>query len=286
LPAAVKKNASAPGPVKVQFLLQTLENARSEVAFYNRQLREYNAQLEEWDNAVLAAKSRYNNQIAKNKAKAKEGPVDNSPGLLDSILGIFGAAELLEKKADPTERLLSELPFDGKKPKPPGQPRVYKGLTLDGVKADIGYGTLTEGLISLRSDYGSKKFFGVTGQGFGIDSELGYTLTPDLMPNKKGESGCNTKYIALNVYPKGKSFTQGPERLRMAVTAEEPAGHDFSVPGKTVKAVPPQPAPSQTLINSFNDSWVELDAALAAAGGSYLAASAIAAAALVAASLY
>lgn len=132
--------------------------------------------------------------------------------------------------------------------------------------------------MSLRSDYGSKKFFGVTGQGFGIDTNYGYTLTPDLM------KGCNNKYIALNVYPKGKSFKQGPDRLRFAVTAEEPADHDFSVPEKTVKPVPPQPAPSQTLINKFQDSWVELDEAIAA-GGFYLGASATAAA-LVAASLF
>lgn len=85
-------------------------------------------------------------------------------------------------------------------PEMPIQPYPYRGITLDGIKADIGYGTLTEGLMSLRSDYGSKKFFGVTGQGFGVDSELGYTLTPDLM------EGCNNKYIALNVYPKGKQF--------------------------------------------------------------------------------
>jgi hypothetical protein len=68
------------------------------------------------------------------------------------------------------------------------------------------------------------------------------------------------------------------------VTAEEPAAHDFSVPENTVKPRPPQPAPTQTLINEFEDSWVALDEAIAA-GGFYLGASA-AAAALVAASLF
>lgn len=112
-------------------------------------------------------------------------------------MGIFGTSAAELTGPDPKERELSELP---EMPEMPIQPYPYRGITLDGIKADIGYGTLTEGLMSLRSDYGSKKFFGVTGQGFGVDSELGYTLTPDLM------EGCNNKYIALNVYPKGKQF--------------------------------------------------------------------------------
>lgn len=271
LPDALNKDKG--DKIPVELLLNTLASKRQQVEFYNNQLAFYNLALEEWDNAVLTAKARYQNQISKNKAAAAAGPAAEGGGIFDSILGAFGTS-VAELEADPTERELSELP---KKPTPPFQPSTYKGVGKEALKADLGYGTLTEGLFSLRSDFGTKKFFGVTGQGFGVDTELGYTLTPDLM------KGCNRKYIALNVYPKKKTFTQGPDRLRFTVTAEEPADLNFNLPEKTLKPVQPQPAPSQTLINEFQQSWLDLDEALS--GAAYLGASATAAA-LIAASLF
>lgn len=59
LPNALKVNATGDPEVRVQFLLQTLENKRTVVDLYNTDLFFYNLELEEWDNAVLAAKSRY-----------------------------------------------------------------------------------------------------------------------------------------------------------------------------------------------------------------------------------
>lgn len=269
--------------ISVELLLNTLASKRSQVEFYNLELALYNLELEIWDNAVVFAKAKYNNQIAKNKQAAAAGPSEG--GILDQILGAFGTTAEAAA-ADPKDRELIELP---EKPEPPIQPSPYRGKGFKDIRADIGYGTLTEGLMSLRSDYGTKKFFGVTGQGFEVDTELGYTFTPDLLNATKSWSdpaiaGCNNKYIALSIYPKKKEFLQGPDRLRMMITAEEPAALNFDKPEKTVKAKEPQPGPSQTLINQFYDSWEEFDIAMA--GAAALGTTGLTAAMLIAATLY
>lgn len=74
--------------ISVELLLNTLASKRSQVDYYNLELALYNLDLEIWDNAVVFAKAKYNNQINKNKQAAAAGPSEG--GILDQILGAFG----------------------------------------------------------------------------------------------------------------------------------------------------------------------------------------------------
>lgn len=121
-------------------------------------------------------------------------------------------------------------------PEKPELPVENIDISLEGAKYVSGFGTLTAGMISLENkDVGTRKSFGVFGQG--RQNKQGYTIKPDQFFN--GVEQCKDKYIALNLFPLRRTFTQKyNEVLELTASSEAISTHAMTKPGPPRKSMP------------------------------------------------
>jgi len=146
------KDASRRGPVDGSSLYSSLNGKRLDVEKYERAAEEYRNLRLEYNAAVNELQNQLDTAILRNSR-----PADDSSGLIDQILGWFTEAVAPEEEEVP--ELLTLPP----RPAPPVRPEDYAGADISALKAELGYGVLSAGKISLRSHHGVKKFFGVGG---------------------------------------------------------------------------------------------------------------------------
>lgn len=121
-------------------------------------------------------------------------------------------------------------------PEKPELPVENIDISLDNAKYVSGFGTLTSGMISLQNkDVGTRKSFGVFGQG--RQNEQGFTIKPDQFVN--GAEQCRSRYIALNLFPMRRTFTQRFEQvLELTASSENSSTHQMTQPGPPRKSMP------------------------------------------------
>lgn len=98
--------------------------------------------------------------------------------------------------------MYQELPEVPPLPDPPVQ---QLDISMDDALVVSGFGSLTAGQIKLKGMGGTKKSFGVFGQGMAPNK--GFTSKPELM-GVDGKRVCYDKYIAVNLYPVDRNFKQ------------------------------------------------------------------------------
>jgi len=96
-------------------------------------------------------------------------------------------------------------------------PDASKGNTFNGIFVE-GSGATTAGTI--KAEAGTKKSFGVRGQGKGKDQ--GYMFPVE------DSKACTTKYLAVSVYPTNPEYTQGDDTLSLEFTSEAAQKIDFT----------------------------------------------------------
>lgn len=88
---------------------------------------------------------------------------------------------------------------------------------IDDLSFVIGYGALSKGEMVIREDSGTKKFFGIAGQGDRFQEDLGYTVN---QPLECSPDDIKIYSYMLTVYANDEDFVQGPERLGFTVQPE------------------------------------------------------------------
>merc|ERR1712227_1187350 len=132
--------------------------------------------------------------------------------------------------------MVENLPIVPPLPDPPSQ---KIDISKDDALVVSGYGSLTSGYVKLRGMGGTKKSFGVFGQG--LASNKGYLSIPEKDKGADGKRVCYNKYIALNLYPLDRNFAQVmtgtyAQSLVFTASSEKTSKHDLYPP-----TLPPPP---------------------------------------------
>lgn len=138
----------------VELLKATLNRLRQKIAKYNDDLFIYDTERVAYNKQINDIK-RF---IATNKPPQIN--YDGSSSILSRILG-----EVDEQIKRVYTLLDYELPEFPEPPVPPKKPIYYTGPMLDELTPVLGYGKFSHGEMRMRVDFGTKKFFGVSGQG-------------------------------------------------------------------------------------------------------------------------
>jgi len=148
---------------------------------------------------------------------ADEDEEDAGPG--GRTDGLFNA-----KVLDMVEALPPSCPVK------PDLPTENIDISLDGAKYVSGFGTLTAGEIALGvAKVGTRKSFGVFGQG--RLNEQGFSSGLDEI-GADGKRQCRARYLALNLFPLRRTFTQAAsEVLELTASSELPSTHRMTKPG-------------------------------------------------------
>ena len=251
----------------------TLSRLRDQIREYNEQLFIYDTERVEYNKKI--------NEI-KGMIRTNNPPVaqESDNGILSAI---FGAANDLELFIiQPEDYELPEIPDA---PTPPDEPFFYTGPLLGELTPTLGYGTFSHGEIRMRDDYGTKKFFGVFGQGARNQEDKGFVFTQDTFAPENDVRDCLARYYALSVFPIEGDFVQGPERLGFTAMSEKANNLDFTMPPDVTAARNPATPPTQLQIDEYYEKW-ETAIEEAKEGSMMLATSGAMVVALLATTLY
>jgi hypothetical protein len=186
----------------------------------------YNMRLREWEKEATA----YNKQVADIENLIES--LDNQGWVHQIQAGVQGLSDGGEREDGlfnaKVQAMVEELPEEC--PEKPELPGENIDISLDGAKYVSGFGTLTAGEIELGSTkVGTRKSFGVFGQG--RLNEQGFSSKLDAT-TEAGGAQCRARYLALNLYPLRRTFTQKPgQYLELTASSEKPSTHRMTKPG-------------------------------------------------------
>lgn len=196
-------------------LYSSLNSKRLAISAYEEASKEYNNLRLEYNAIVNELENQIDSAILAGKSQSEA-----QTSIIDTILGWFTSEEETPDEIDIPA--LIRLP---PRPIQPLQPTPYDGATIDQLIPELGYGLLSAGKISLRSDKGVKKFFGVSGQGQRTQENMSFTLDDR---NTRGECDSDDRVrrsYYLSVYPRIQlddagdivPWDQKAERLKFTV---------------------------------------------------------------------